>query len=127
MKPVSYPTDHRFEVRESTISGAGRGLFAALNLEPGERLEVLGPRVTAESLEDQCTAFADGYKFRMGDHLIIPLGISGMANHSETPNLKKVIEGNRIYLEISRPILAGEELFLHYAPRARIHFEDPTQ
>ncbi len=127
MEPVACPVDNRFLVKASTISGAGRGLFAAVNLASGERIEVIGPRVAAESLEDQCTSFADGYKFRVGEHLIIPLGISGMANHSETPNLLKVIEGNRVYLEMARPILAGEELFLCYAPRARIHFEGIPQ
>ena len=127
MEPVSYPADFRFVVKASTISGAGRGLFAAVDLGLGERLEVLGPRVIAESLEDQCTSYADGYKFRVGEQLIIPLGICGMANHSTTPNLLKVIEGNRVWLEMARPILAGEELFLCYAPRARIHFEESSQ
>lgn len=126
MEPVSYPEDRRFAIKPSTISGAGRGLFAAVDLCLGERLEVQGARVIAESIEDQCTSYADGYKFRVGEHLIIPLGICGMANHSERPNLLKVIEGNRVFLEMARPILAGEELFLHYAPRARIHFEGTT-
>lgn len=127
MEPVSYPVDPRFAVKASTIPGAGRGLFATVDLGLGERLEVLGPRVLAESLEDQCTSYADGYKFRVGEHLIIPLGICGMANHSATPNILKVIEGNRVYLEMARPILAGEELFLCYAPRARTHFEESSR
>jgi len=124
MEPVSYPVDPRFIVKASTIPGAGRGLFATVDIGQGERLEVLGPRVIAESVEDQCTSYADGYKFRVGEHLIIPLGICGMANHSDNPNILKVIEDNRVYLEMARTILAGEELFLHYAPRARIHFEN---
>ncbi len=121
---IQIAEDQRFEVRDSTIVGAGKGLFARIELTGGARLEVFGPRIVADSLEDRCTSFADTHKFRLGNLLIVPFGLAGMANHSNNPNLKKCILGDRVYLETLRPIVAGEELFLAYVPRARIYFED---
>ena len=106
--------DERFYVNTSTISGAGDGLFAKTFLAEGERLEVIGVLVPAGSVSDICTRYADCYKFRAGDLLLIPLGFGGMVNHSRNPNLKKVVDGQRVYLQTTRPIHPGEELFLTY-------------
>ena len=38
-----------------------------------------------------CTRYADGYKYRVGKHLLIPVGYGGMVNHGSTPNLEQVI------------------------------------
>lgn len=125
MRPemIRLAEDQRFEIRASTIIGAGKGLFARIELPAGDKLEVFGPRIAADSVEDTCTSFADTHKFRLGDQLIVPFGLAGMANHSTHPNVGKCILGDRVYLEMLRPILAGEELFLEYVPRARIFFE----
>jgi SET domain-containing protein len=37
-----------------------------------------------------------------------------MVNHSRNPNLKQVIDGERVYLQTTRPIHPGEELFSTY-------------
>jgi hypothetical protein len=103
-------------VRASTISGAGNGLFASTSLEAGERLEVVGVLVPAGSPSDVCTHYADCYKFRVGDLLLIPLGHAALVNHSTSPNLEKVIDGQTLYLRTTRAIASGEELFLEYAP-----------
>jgi hypothetical protein len=98
----------------STVPGAGDGLFARFPFREGERLEVIGVLVTANSTSDVCSRYADRYKFRVGDFLLIPLGFCGMVNHSNRPNMEKVIEGHSVFLRATRPIAAGEELLLRY-------------
>ena len=112
-------TDERFYLAASTIVGAGLGVFARLPLATGERLEVVGVLVPADSVADQCSRFADHHKFRVGADVLIPLGFGGMANHSTTPNLRKVIEGGRVFLQALCPIGRGEELVHCYQPSAR--------
>ena len=115
-------TDGRFYVDVSTIPDAGNGLFAKVPLNQGERLEAIGVLVRPDSLADRCTGYADQHKFRAGEYLLIPLGFAGMANHSTTPNLEKVIEGDRVFLQTLRPVSAGEELFFTYSEYAQERF-----
>jgi len=115
-------TDDRFEVRPSTIPGAGEGLFARVPLATGDRLEAIGVLVQPGSLEDRCTAFADEYKLRVGGLLLIPLGLAGKLNHADQPNLGKVVEGERLYLQALRSVAAGEELYFSYSDYARQRF-----
>lgn len=117
------PPDERFEIRPSTIPGAGLGLFAAQDLAAGEELEVVGPRVLAGSIEDQCTSYADSHKFRVGDQLILPFGFAGMVNHHDTPNMERLIQQDRVFLKTLRRVNRGEELFHTYVPRARVYFD----
>jgi hypothetical protein len=106
--------DPRFLIDRSTVPGAGVGLFAREPLAEGDRLEVIGPLVRADSPSDVCTTYANRHKFRVRELLLIPLGYGGLVNYSDQPNMKKVIEGNRVYLEAIRPIERGEELFFVY-------------
>ena len=112
-------TDDRFYTAPSALPGAGRGLFARVPLRAGDRLAVVGVLVRRDSDADRYTAFADEYKFRAGDYLLIPCGIAGMANHSARPNLEKVIEGDAVFLELLRDVAAGEELCFAYSAYAR--------
>ena len=111
-------TDNRFEVRPSSTAGAGRGLFARVPLHAGDRLEVVGALVRRESVADRCTAFADEYKIRAGDYLLIPCGVAAMANHSSDPNLEKIVAAERVFLQLLRDVDAGEELCFSYSPYA---------
>lgn len=115
-------TDARFELRPSTVPGAGLGVFARVDLPAGATLEVIGVLIRRESLSDLCTHFADLHKFRLGDKLLIPLGLGGMVNHSPDPNLEKAIDGDRIFFRAFRPITAGEELFFQYPVAALERF-----
>ena len=114
--------DERFYAAPSTVPGAGRGLFARVPLQAGDRLAVIGVLVRRHSASDHYTAFADEYKFRAGDYLLIPCGIAGMANHSSRPNLEKVVEGDAVFLELLRDVDAGEELCFAYSEYARERF-----
>ena len=114
--------DQRFYAAPSTVSGAGRGLFARVPLQAGDRLAVIGVLVRRDSPSDHYTAFADEYKFRAGDYLLIPCGIAGMANHSLQPNVAKVVEGEAVFLELLRDVDAGEELCFAYSDYARARY-----
>ena len=120
--PTLEETDHRFYVRESTIPGAGRGLFARQPLGVGDRLEVIGCFVASGSTADFCTEYADQHKFRVGEKLLLPFGYGGMANHSLQGNMEKVIEGDRLYLQVTRPVAIDEELFFTYSEYAQARF-----
>lgn len=122
MTPLLEESDARFAVRPSTISGAGRGVFALVDLPAGAELEVIGVRVPRETVSDECTHFADHHKFRVGDALLIPVGFGGLVNHSTSPNLEKVLDGERVFLRALRPIAAGEELFFRYPEAALERF-----
>ena len=111
--------DTRFYAGPSTLPGAGRGLFARVPLRAGDRLTVIGVLVRRESEADRYTAFADEYKFRVGEYLLIPCGVAGMANHSSQPNLEKVVEGDAVFLELLRDVNAGDELCFSYSDYAR--------
>ena len=111
--------DDRFYAAASTVPDAGRGLFARLPLKAGDRLEVIGVRVRRHSASDDCTAFADKYKFRVGEDLLIPCGVAALANDSREPNLSKIVEGEFVFLELLRNVDAGEELCLAYSEYAR--------
>jgi SET domain len=114
--------DDRFYVAPSTLPGAGLGLFARVPLKEGARLLVIGVLVPSNSDSDRCTAFADAHKFRVGDQLLIPLGFGAMVNHSSSPNLARVIDGDAVHLQLLRNVAEGEELFFTYSAYAQQRF-----
>ena len=119
---IDEPED-RFYVADSTIPDAGNGLFTRQAMRKGDRFEVIGVLVRRDSLSDKCTHFCDHHKFRIGeDLLLIPMGIGGMANHSLTPNLEKVFEGERLYLQLTEDVSADTEVFFTYAAYAQEAF-----
>jgi SET domain-containing protein len=115
----SEENDDRFYVAKSALPKARRGLFARVPLAKNEIIEVIGILVRAGSVADQCTSYANSYKFRVGRYLLIPTGYGGMANHSPTPNMVKMIRGSRIYLRTLRRIKKGEELLHAYNKHAK--------
>ena len=120
--PFLDEADDRFELRPSTVPGAGLGVFARVDLPAGATLEVIGVLVRRESVSDRCTHFADHHKFRVGDRLLIPVGYGGLVNHSHEPNLEKHLDGDRVLLRTVRPVAAGEELFFRYPDAALERF-----
>ena len=124
---IATESDPRFTIADSAIAGAGQGLFAKIPLAAGERLRVIGILVPANSESDECTRYADAYKVRVGDHLLIPVGYGGLVNHSATaPNMEKVVEGGEVFLQTLRPIDAGEELLFCYSEYAQNRFRLPS-
>lgn len=120
--PLFRETDERFCLQPSTIPGAGLGCFTRVPLRQGDRLEVIGMLIEPDSATDRCTAYADEYKVRVGDKLLIPCGYAGMVNHAALANVRKVEEKDRLFLEAVRDIAAGEELFFRYSDYAQERF-----
>jgi SET domain-containing protein len=106
--------DNRFYLKQSTVPGAGLGVFARVPLRKGDCLEVMGVRVKPGSASDACSAFADCHKFVHADQLIIPLGYAGMVNHSGQPNMVRHEEDGKLFLKALRDIAVDEELFHAY-------------
>ncbi|MBX9582178.1 MAG: SET domain-containing protein-lysine N-methyltransferase [Gemmataceae bacterium] len=123
MTPLADEPDGRFAVGPSTVPGAGRGLFARVDLPAGAVLAVVGVLVRRDSPADVCTHFADRHKLRVGDDLLlIPTGFGGLVNHSTTPNLERLADGDRVFFRTLRPVVAGEELFFRYPDAALERF-----
>jgi hypothetical protein len=114
--------DSRFYIAASPIPGAGKGLFAKVPLAENDTLEVIGVLIPSHSISDECTYYADAYKFRVGNDLLIPTGYGGIANHSSSPNMEKLTIGERVYLRALRPIEVGEELLYVYSRYAQEQF-----
>lgn len=128
--------DKRFYISESTQPGAGRGLFAAVDIEKGESLEVIGVMVERDSLADQCTSFANDYKFA-ADYAdsfrkhIIPFGYGGIVNHANSPSdqnveiryVKKGSSDACVY-HFKRDVRKGEEILGDYGEEFRNVRED---
>lgn len=111
--------DDRFYTAPSTIPGAGQGLFARVPLRTGDRLRVIGVVVARESVADRCTQYADAYKIRVGDDLLIPVGWGALINHHDEANVEKVVEDGMLYFRAVRAIGQGEEIVFCYSDYAR--------
>ena len=88
--------DNRFYVRESTLPDAGLGLFARVKIPKGSFIEIIGVMVKRGSVADQCTRFAENYKFAASDkdYCLIPMGYGGMVNHANTKEQQNVVIKN---------------------------------
>lgn len=79
--------DKRFYIKESNLNNAGLGLFASVDINEGEHLELVGVMVDKGSIEDQCTSYSNAYKFAAdyGNSFtkhIIPMGYAAIVNHA---------------------------------------------
>ena len=93
--------DDRFYIKKSNVNNAGVGLFAKMPIKKNSFLEISGILVERESIADQCTSYANAYKFaarverkeklvNIGKYLIVPMGFAGIVNHADTPNNQNV-------------------------------------
>jgi len=125
-------TDDRFEARESTIPGAGFGLFAKTLVKKGDYLEIIGVMVDVTDISHICTRFADSYKFAAEPasefcHAVIPCGHAAFVNHADSPAKQNVAithmpsdrvprnkdSGRVVYMAL-RDIWPGEEILGNY-------------
>lgn len=116
----------QLELRKSTIKGAGLGVFAKEDLLPGYIINVIGLSVSRGGIHDKCTSFANSHKFVINKNtLLIPYGFGGMVNHSDNPNMEKVVDKklDMITLITTRAIKAGEELFWKYLAKEVAKFK----
>lgn len=125
-------TDERFTVGDSTIPGAGNGLFAVELIPKGEYLEIIGVQVDVAGISHLSTKYADRYKFaaepsKQFQHAIIPIGYAAFVNQSPTPDQQNVAiahlpkdritrnpdAGQAVYMAV-RDIQPGEEILGNY-------------
>ncbi len=109
-------------------SVAGIGVFAIRDIEKGCRAMFSKPdkndqwitisKKEVESLPDHAQHLIYNYCLYDEESYFVPdygfkkIDVSLFLNHSDTPNLRSVEEGN--YFEATRDIKNGEELFLDY-------------
>lgn len=117
-----------FLVRRSPIHG--NGVFAARNLKPGQTvIEYRGKRLThdeADAIYDGSVESGHTFLFTLNEQYIVDANQAGNAarwiNHSCAPNCEAVIVEDspkgkpreRIFIETTRAIRAGEELTYDY-------------
>jgi hypothetical protein len=123
-------TDNRFYIAPSTIPDAGLGVFAAQDLPAGSFLEIIGIQVKHKSIADQCTHYADHYKFgakpgQEQNRLVVPMGYAAIINHAPKSELQNVeirsnkgptrnpAAGQMVYFFL-RNIKKDEEIFGNY-------------
>lgn len=118
--------DKRFRIAESGQPGAGRGLFATVDIKKGDYLEVIGVEVDRGSIADVCTSFADNYKFASDyadsfNKHIIPMGYGGIVNHAndasdQNVEIKYLRKGPKSICVYSflRDVRKGEEILGDY-------------
>lgn len=118
--------DLRFYIGESTQPNAGRGLFASVDIKKGDHLEVIGIMVDKDSVSDECTSYANAFKFAANysdsyQKHIIPMGYGGIVNHAndkkdqnvEIRYVKKNSENICVYYFL-RDVKKGEEILGDY-------------
>lgn len=130
--------DDRFYITQSTVNLAGNGLFAKRAIKKNEWLEITGVLVHRESVADQCTYYANSYKFaanvkikgekiNISEFLIVPLGYAGIVNHTKDKKeqnveirylgdeyTKKSLHADKAVYWFIKDVSAGEEILGHY-------------
>ena len=131
--------DPRFYIKNSEIPEAGLGLFAKTSIKKGSFIEIIGIMVERGSVADQCTAYANKYKFGSSEagKVVVPMGYAALVNHAPDKDkqncvirhvkakipLKKRKEirdffyyaGEAVYM-FTRDVQKDEEILGHYGP-----------
>lgn len=114
-------TPEKLYVGDSTLTNAGRGVFAKAPIQEGECIEQC-PVVALSDKKDRDRLRKTGlvnYYFLWGDkrdHAAICLGWGAVYNHSFTPNARyeKHMEDLRMDFFALREIAPGEEITVNY-------------
>jgi uncharacterized protein len=119
--------EKKLVVRKSTLPGAGKGLFTKIFIPKGTRIvEYKGKVVTWKEVE-QMADDRNGYVFYFNNRYCIDAwktkkGVAHFANDARgivrvkgiNNNSEYVTEKNRCYIEATRDIPAGAEIFVGY-------------
>lgn len=115
-------------VKKSTLPNAGKGLFTKRDIKKGERIiEYLGEIITEKELDKRAENDIYGYAFYISpkkciDAYYTPEALARYANDaaglSRVPGLRNNsvydIWKNRGWIQATRNIKAGEEIFVSY-------------
>jgi hypothetical protein len=102
---------HKYiEVRE--VSGKGMGCFAKCKIGANfavEKAHVI--IVPSDTLCDELAAYAFDWS---SNEAAIALGMGGIFNHSQNPNVDYHMENGCIYFITQKPVAKGDELTINY-------------
>lgn len=118
--------EKHLRIKKSTLPGAGKGLFTKIDIPKGTRIVEYKGRIQPwREVKDQDGI--NGYLMYINRNVVInalpavkALGryandarglvrVAGIRNNSES-----ISEGNRCYIDATRNLKAGEEIFVHY-------------
>ena len=105
-------------IDDSTIEGAGRGVFAGAACVEGEMLEECHYVVLSETNYKAIEPVLQDYLFALppDNKSVIVLGFAMAFNHSLTPNVSWEIDWEEAVFRFHavRDLVEGEELFINY-------------
>jgi len=131
-------TDDRFYIKESSVNRAGKGLYAKQPIKKNTWLEITGVLVPRDSVADECSYYANAYKFAadvkrngdlidIGPFLIVPLGYAGIVNHTEDRKkqnveirylgdeyVKKSLHADKAVYWFTKDVAKDQEILGHY-------------
>ena len=111
----SSPYTNKISVKQSLISGGGRGVFAEKDFKKGEVIEVC-PLITDYKKNFEKSKIKD-YTFKSKfkpDQEVIVFGMCSMYNHSDNFNVGHNQDPENMIYIASRDIKKGEELYVNY-------------
>jgi SET domain-containing protein len=121
MPSVKVHSESDFEVRDSTIKGAGRGLFAKVPIREDATIGYYTGEVIGEKeFHDPARPFSAYVLWVCRTHIIIGEGpkanYTRFINHSDEPNAFLVVSSRwkTARFEALRDIKPGEEIFFDY-------------
>lgn len=119
-KPRKWTADD-FEIRPSTIEGAGQGLFARHRIREEDTIGYYtGEVITEKEFHDPKRPFSAYVLWVCRTHIIIGEGpkanYTRFINHDDAPNVFLVVSSRwkTARFEALREIEAGEEIFFNY-------------
>ena len=114
-------TETDFEVKPSTIEGAGQGLFAKIRLQPEDTIGYYtGEIITEEEFHHPHRPFSAYVLWVCSTHIIVGEGpkanYTRYINHSDKPNAFLTVSSRwkTARFEALRVIEPGEEIFFDY-------------
>ena len=111
----SDPYTDKISVKQSLISGGGRGVFAEKDFKKGEVIEVC-PLLT-DYKKNFANSIIKDYTFKSKfkpDQEVIVFGMCSMYNHSDNFNVAHNQDPENMIFRASRDIKKGEELYVNY-------------
>ena len=119
-KTRNYFISPKLEIKQSTIPGAGVGVFAKERIAPLEEIEFAMCKLChADMLYEYGDTWLADYAFTWcKDHAAIGFGFSGIYNHNFNNNVTyyMIEEPQGILYKAIKSIEAGEEIFNRYCP-----------
>ena len=121
MSKIQKWTANDFEIRSSTIEGAGMGLFARHTISEGDTIGYYtGEVITEKEFHDPDRPFSAYVMWVTKDHILVGEGpkanYTRYINHDDEPNASLVVSSRwkTARFQALRNIEPGEEIFFDY-------------